>query len=185
MIIPSNLPIIYFIYLLATFISLMSVYNNLSKKIKSIILAMFIPLLVLSIILIISPNTKALILIMALTSICILTIALWKPLYTDKDIRTGVRKIFIVYGLILPFILGLFYLYKNSLENRSLSKSFVKAKKNYNQPINSTEKLDDLERDIDELNKEYKLRKKLNQSTNSTENYDDLVPYFDDLEKRG
>lgn len=102
-----HLPYIFFVYLLLTFIPLLKILNKLSKKTKNIILGIFPLLICISIILIIKPNTKALYTIMFLSSIVIIVIG------SMKDIESDVRNIFISYGVILPIVMGLFYiLYK-------------------------------------------------------------------------
>lgn len=102
-----HLSYIFFVYLLLTFIPLLKILNKLSKKTKNIILGIFPLLICISIILIIKPNMKALYTIMFLSSIVMIVIG------SMKDIESDVRKIFISYGVILPIVMGLFYiLYK-------------------------------------------------------------------------
>lgn len=180
--IPKYLPILFLICLVVIFIILLSILNKVSKKLKSVILGMFIPLIILSVILIVKPNMIALISAISLTSISLLSIGIWKGLYTDEDILTGVRKIFITCGLVLPSICLLFYVIvltlqqpkilpieiQNSTENKSLLESFDQVKREneveqkYKQPTNSVENFDDLEGFIDELKKEEDINKRVN-----------------------
>jgi hypothetical protein len=125
--IPKYLPILFLVNLSITFITLLSVFGKVSKNLKSIILGMFIPLIIVSIVLIIKPNIVCLISAISLTSISLLSIGLWKGLYTEEDILTGVRKMFIVYGLILPISCLLFYTTIFYLQNPELTYVLVNS----------------------------------------------------------
>lgn len=169
--IPKYLPILFLICLVVIFIILLSILNKVSKKLKSIILGMFIPLIILSVILIVKPNMIALISAISLTSISLLSIGIWKGLYTDEDILTGVRKIFITCGLVLPSICLLFYGIVLALQQPKIVPEEIQ---------NSTENKSLLE-SFDQVEIENKVEQKYKQPTDRVENFDDLLDFFDQI----